>query len=402
MSRVLVYVIRLFVGVIIARQLGPGGMGIVAAILIIPETISELGHLGVPLSNVYYIGKGRNKETLLANSVIFIIASSLLYIVLAVALFPVLKRSYFANVEASVIVVAYLFIFLLLAKRFALDFLRSLEKYRTYSLVNAVQAFARLLLLLVLLYIVTLTPTLVVFTSVLGTAVSLTYGASALLKDTPLKLSKWSLNQFKDSLAFGLKNTVGSVFAHLNLRVDMLILAAFMDKQSLGVYWVAFGVANLFQFIPSSIGVVLLPKISGATGSRIHAILAKGVLLNLAVLVPSCALFLLLGKWLIIAVYGVEFQESYLLISVLLIGIVSLSIRLVLDKFFTGIGRPEIKAYVTMITLPIKALTLYFLVTYFHLIGAALSFSTTALVMLLITYYFYRRTWHTYKVQTDG
>ena len=112
-TKIIVYILRIIIGVIIARKLGPEGKGIIAAVVVIPETFSAFGHLGLPISNVFFIAKGGDKQKMLANSVIFTLASSTVYIIIGIGLIPVFSSSYFMGVGLPFILLVY-FQFLIL------------------------------------------------------------------------------------------------------------------------------------------------------------------------------------------------------------------------------------------------------------------------------------------------
>ncbi len=386
-TKILIYILRLTAGIIIAHKLGPVGKGIVAAALSIPQTIAVFGHLGLPISNIYFIGKGRDKSVLLTNSIIFILVSSFIYITLAWILFPFYKNTYYEKVDNIIAFASLLLIFLFLNRHFFVHFIRGLEKYKQFNFASLIQPAIRLtVILLVLLILKKLSVAWVIIATIISILSVVLYSGYILLKKIHVSIQKFDKIQFLESIKYGLKEYLGHVFMFLNLQIDILILAALIDKSHLGIYSVAMGIAQLVMFIPSSINVVILPKISkSSTINNAKTILLKSIYLNLFFILPAIFLFYAFGNFLVPFVYGEEFAPAYKIAVILLIGTLLLSISQLINKFYSGIGRPEIKSIIRGITIPIKFITLYFLVKHFNVIGAAWSFVITNLILILLS-----------------
>jgi len=392
-SKVIAHIFSIISGIIIARHLGAEGKGILAALFVIPTFISSFGHLGLPISNIYFMGKKRDRETLLANSVYFILFASCSYIIISLFALPLLQKSYFSGIQSPYLIYLTLgMILLLLTKQFYVDFLRGLEKYTEFNHTNLLQHALRLSLIAVFAYLFNLTVGFAIIAMFISLVASNLYSYTVIRKEIPLRNQKVSAAQFRENLSFGLKEYLGNLFATLNVKIDLLILAAFMDKASIGIYSVAIALSTLFQFIPSSINVVLLPKISKSTGKNIQTILQRSIISDGVLLTLAWLSFTMVGKWLIQSVYGMEFSRAYYLSVIMLCGTILLSFTQILNKYFSGIGKPEIKSRIRAMNIPIKAISLYFLVKLYGLEGAAWSFLLTTVFLLVFTLYYYYRT----------
>jgi O-antigen/teichoic acid export membrane protein len=391
-SKIVAHSLAILSSIIIARQLGPEGKGVIAAIIVVPTFISSFGHFGLPVSNIYYIGKKRNNEELYSNSILFLLMASLIYFIGCLICLPVLNKSYFSGLSSiNIGIIALLLIPLLLAKHFFIDFLRGLEKYNEYNYSNIIQHGSRFLLILVFLFTNFLTVQFALLATLAALFIANCYCILIIKKKISFSINKLSWMQFKENLSFGLREYLGNLFATLNLKIDLLIMAAFMDKALIGIYSVAIAISEILQFVPSSISAVLLPKISKSSTSKSQRILKKSIISNTIILSLGWFLFILVGWWLVPFLYGEKFKAVYDLAVIILFGTLLLSLSQIINKYFSGVGKPEIKSFIRGINLPIKAISMYFLIKYYGLKGAAWSFVFTTFSLLLITCFYYIR-----------
>lgn len=393
-SKVVAKIFEIISGIIVARNLGVDGKGVFAACFVIPSIISTFGHLGLPVSNIYYIGQRCNRETILSNSIVFFILASFLYMLGGILILPLLKKSYFSGINSEVVIYITLSLIpLLLAKHFYSDFLRALEKYKEFNVSSILQTSTRLTLIIVFASLKILTVETAITAVFIASIVSNIYGFVNVYKSIKLKKLIFDFNQFKQNFVYGAKEYVGNVFATLNVRIDLFIFASFMDRTSIGLYSLSETFVGLFLFIPNSISVVLLPKISKEKDNKqyTYRLLLKSVLYNIATLLACWIVFIAIGKYVIQLTYGEQFANSYKLSVIMLVGAIFLSISMVINKFFSGIGRPEIKSIIRGINLPMKALFLVYLIRAYGLFGAAWAFTINTFCLLSLSiFYFYR------------
>ena len=70
-TKVFGFIFQIAAGVIIARYLGAEGKGQVAIVLSFIGVLGVFSDLGIPLSNVYYLNKGKDPNVLYTNTVVF-------------------------------------------------------------------------------------------------------------------------------------------------------------------------------------------------------------------------------------------------------------------------------------------------------------------------------------------
>lgn len=387
-AKILTYLIKIIAGIIVARQIGAEGKGIVTAALVIPEVFAAFGHIGLPVSNIYFLGKGRSKKTLLTNSLIFLVFACIFYTLISFALYPFYKEKFYNSINPIVVYSTFSITFLLITKHFLMHFQRGLENYKAYNIATLIQPMVRLIFILTVILVYTeLTVNFVIFASIISIFIADLYNYYNISKTVSVSLKNKDKKQFKESISYGLKEYIGHVFMILNTKIDSLILVLLSIKhESLGIYNVAIGIAALIMFIPSSINVVLLPKITKSKSkNNALTILKKSIVLNLSFLIPATLFFFVFGKFLVPFVYGEEFKASYPLANILIIGTLLMSVSQLINKYFSGMGRPEIKSIIRGISLPIKFISLFVLFKYYGTLGAAWSFTFTNFILLLLS-----------------
>lgn len=388
-AKLLAHLMTIASGVLIARVLGAEGKGMVTSILLVPVYLATFGHLGLPTAVIYFLGRGRRCDVLLSNAVAFIIAAAIIFALVAFPARPILQASYFAGVDSPVVFAVVLFtIALLLAKNFAQAFLRGLEAYRAYNRSMLLQHGLRLLLLLACLLLSCFSVEAVVVAGALALLLSNFYAWRAIGQTATPGRRRLSRPHFGALLRFGLREYGSQVFATLNLKIDLLILAAFMAKAEIGIYSVVLGLAELFQFVPLAIGVVLLPKVSRREPAQAWSVLRKSMLYTVGLLVAALAFFWAFGEWLLRVVYGSDFVAAYDLTVIVLAGSLLISLVQLANKYFSGTGRPELKMKILLLALPVKAIAMPLLIWHHGLTGAAWSYTITAASVLGLTLFF--------------
>lgn len=136
------------------------------------------------------------------------------------------------------------------------------------------------------------------------------------------------------------------------LRVDQLILAAFLSTYSLGLYVIAMTFVTANRVIGISLGTVALPLAARtATGERSATGLRALVVATAVLAVIAAALEILLGRWLLRVLFDVEIDEAYSVLAILAAGSIFMNLRQVCSDILRGLGRPGIPSISEVISL---------------------------------------------------
>jgi O-antigen/teichoic acid export membrane protein len=209
------------------------------------------------------------------------------------------------------------------------------------------------------------------------------------VRGSPLRLDP---AQFRQSLRYGLREYMGSLLATLNVKIDLFVLALFLERAELGLYAVAVGISEVFEFLPGTVSFVLFPRVSrGDDTARKRRVVNKCIVYNLVLMTPVWIGFVIFGRWIVPLVYGRAYAGAYSLAVFLMLGMLILSTVTLANKFFSGIGRPELKSAARAVNLPIKGLLLYWLCRRYGTQGAAVAFVLSNLCLLLGTLRMYAK-----------
>jgi len=141
--------------------------------------------------------------------------------------------------------------------------LRGLHKFRQFNFTLIIRQIIYFLVLATLLLLADLDVFKVMWATIIGAGAAVLYVLVIITKTTCFNYN-FHPGLLKEAFAFGLKEHLGNTAQRLNLRLDLLILAAYLLPREIGYYTIAFILAELVWYIPDSIGLVLFPQVSSS------------------------------------------------------------------------------------------------------------------------------------------
>jgi O-antigen/teichoic acid export membrane protein len=174
----------------------------------------------------------------------------------------------------------------------------------------------------------------------------------------------------------------------LNLRLDQLLMAAFLSPQILGLYVVAVAWASAASPLLSAVGIVIFPRVASQSilAERIR-VLTQGF--HLAVLSGAGISILLAAvtPFALPLIFGKPFEQVIPASLILILASVISNINSVLGDGMRGFGRPAVVLVSECVGLVVTTVTLALLLESFGIIGAAISsflgYSATLLALLV-------------------
>ena len=382
-------------GVIVARWLGPEGVGSLAVLNTTIVLALTLGSLGLTSSNTYFISKDRRTVApVWANTIVFALFGGALVamVVMALAKF---KPMLFGGVSPDLIVIAAIALPFQFLLSLGLNILLSMDRIRQMNLLDAMApALALFNAILVLL----------VFGSTLKMLVSFNTGATVVLSAAML----WTVQRllarqkdprrfrpnaelFKGTISYGLRFFIPLLAATLIFRFDLLIVNHFRGAAEAGVYAVASQVANLLTMLPGVVAMLLFPRVASYQDPR--AEFATQVTRHVSFVMLIMCGVVAAGSFLLPLIYGVRFADATVQLLILLPGIGLIGIESVLVQHFTGTGLPVAIPLFWLITLALSLGLNLALVPVFGARGAAVTSTVSyASIFVLVTVYFRMKT----------
>ena len=380
LTQISVFIFGLATSIILARVLGPEGKGIYTLIILIPTVLGMLGTLGIEIANVYFSANRRYKlSDIVSNSLVSSIALGLFVVLFfwVVSTTDAFQGFLAANnITPFYLWLAVLTLPILLLSGFFNRILLGREEIIKFNSVSIFQSILQLGLIIIFLIVLAQG----VFGAVLAyviTTVCIALLVTLLIK----KLSKIRLavnfELLKESLRYGGKGYIGNVAQFLNYRLDIFLVAYFLDVAAVGFYVLAVGMVERLWMIPGSIGTVLFPRVSAIDKTQANQLTPKVSRHTLFIVFILSIILLVLARPLIQLLFGTVFLPSVEPLMILLPGIVVLSFAKVLTSDLAGRGKPEFGTLAAFVSLAVNIPLNLFLIPRWGIAGAAFA-STVA------------------------
>ena len=366
--------------VLVGRWLGPAGKGEYTLATLVGALLLTVLNLGIPQSISYYLGGNRIPQGSLVKLVLALAAGlSTAGILIALLLdrtgwcrqvFGVARFS--APIWAAVV---------MLPLQFAGNFLQFVVlgqgRRVTFAVLPAIGQGLVFLLLLALILAGRLSP----FTAVGTLVVSQIFTTAALLihqqRATGWLHSPWPRREGLHLLArYSLLTHAANTLQFLLQRIDVLFVSVLLGMRDVGLYSVAYGLAELLLLVPQRLGVLYLPRVAGQSSP---AQKSEEIRLSTSVVfagtLVAAATVAAVGPIAIRLLYGNAFGGSVAPLFLLLPGVCALAINNILGAYLAGVGRIEINLVVAAIGLACNLLLNWILIPRYGIAGAAVSSS---------------------------
>jgi O-antigen/teichoic acid export membrane protein len=183
-----------------------------------------------------------------------------------------------------------------------------------------------------------------------------------------------SLKYWAGLLRFGLPVFLSTLPQFLTLRVDQLLMAAFLPADILGVYVVAVAWAGATDMVSAAIGAVLFPAVAAlGHSSEQHRLIVKSLRLGLAASLASSLVMGLLAVPLVPTLFGKGFSGAIPISWVLLFAGVFASYNNLAEQGLKGLGRTKAVLWAELLGLVVTIGALALLLMPLKAMGAALA-----------------------------
>ena len=388
-ARLAMVVNSVLAGIVVARWLGADGVGKLAVINVSVITLVQLGSLGLPSANAYFIAKDTNQfRRASVNSLLFaIIGGGLLACGLMVITSS--RPDWFGMVATDLFRIAAISVPFQLITLIGLNIFLAIGKIREFNLLDVVgQSFVLINSLLALLILHAGLQTLITLNAVASVLVSLVIvfmlGAAARRLEEADKTWRSDLMLLKQMIGYGIKSHIAILAGTLIFRADLLVVNHFRSAAEAGVYSLASQMATLLMMLPAVIATLLFPRITAEqdpTGSTTCVVARHTSLIMLICCLAAVPLSLLLP-----VVYGSVFSDATTQLLILLPGVFFIGLQSVLVQHFNAMGLPKTVPVFWVVTLVINLIMVFLMVPRYGARGAAwastISYSLISFLMI--------------------
>jgi len=364
--------LNLATGVITARALGPIDRGVLAALTLWPQLFGFLFTIGIPIAMVYHIKRdpSRGRELFTTAFVLTALASSCATVA-GYFLIPNMLHAYsagdIASARAMLLFALPAGLLLILTCLFdaRMEFRRS---NRLRSMPPAMTLFA----LLVLVVAHRVTP-------VTASLAYLVPQALLLLVYIARERSAfvWSFAVTRAEtprlIGYGLRFYALDVVNTLSTQVDRLLVVAFLDPASMGLYAVALNASRVLSIISWGTTLVVFPKAAALERDNALDLAARGARLVAATSVIAGIVFAFALPVMIRVLFGRAFGGAIPVVEILILEAAIGGVVATLAQGFVATGRPATMSVLQMAGLGTAVLAMLVLIPRLGIVGAALS-----------------------------
>jgi len=365
--------LKMGVGVLTARLLGPAGRGFFYSSSQVPGLINTIGTLSIGEGLIYHISKGDVKPYQVLGTVFIMVAgftailSAVLYL-----LEPLLSQYFLEELPEGIIPLIFLLIPVTMTEYFSTSALRGLK---LFSVVNKLTIITRVNVLL-LMFIALIFWSTDVYTAVFAYTLALSLNAIlffiVLFYQSKFNFSV-SWKELHNIIRYGTKAHIGTILTEVEYRLDIFILLFFLNTAAIGIYSIGVAMAQILWYVSNSINTVLFPYLASSNGKDVDLFTAKILkytfFSNFLVLLG----LILVGYPLVQLLYGRIFSEAYFIFLVLSPGLLSDSIARSLASWLKGTNRALALSKVSSISLVVNILFCIILIPHWGVYGAAFS-----------------------------
>lgn len=380
-------------GIIIARWLGPEGFGTYAVLNVTVALALQIGSVGLPSANTYFIARDRSTVgAIWTNAIAFALLVGFLLALSVIALAWV-RPALFGGVSPRLLAIAAASIPFQLLFILGLNVLLALDRIRQLNLFDALLPVLVLVNVFIALMILRQQLMLLIsLNTIAGIVLSLImagYVSRAIaLRARP---ARTNLSLLRSMLAYGAKFYISIMAGTIILRADLLIVNHYRGPAEAGVYGIASQFSFLLLMLPGVIATLLFPRVAASQDRRGEfavRVTRHTTLIMLLMCLASAVLAFVLPL-----IYGARFRDATVQLLILLPGIFLMGLESVLVQHFTGTGLPAaIPAFWIVTVIFNVALNLLTVPRFGARAAAVNSTLSYALIFILVAIYFRMKT----------
>jgi len=358
----------------VARILLPVGLGKVDFSVSIIQYFIILSQLGIPIYAVRECAKVRDNKDKLEKTVQEILAINLVAVVVSYVTFAILitNLSIFDGYRALLLVLSINIVSTFIGVEW---FYQSIEKYKYITVRSAI---VKLVAVISIFIFVRDEKDFIIYGIITALSVSLgnLYNFFYLRKHITIlhRIGNYNFRRHVKPILWLFAMSL-SVSIYINL--DLVMLGFISGDTSVGYYTAANKIIKVVLALITSVGAVLLPRMSyyveNNDGARIDDLINKSLNFILMISIPASVGIVLLAKPIILIFAGVQYEESVIVMKLLGPIIVAIALsNLIGIQILVSHGKERLTLYSTIVGAVVNfSLNIILIPMYSH-IGAAI------------------------------
>jgi O-antigen/teichoic acid export membrane protein len=396
-SSIIVLLLHFFQKPIMARFLGPDGLGLFSMAMMIIGIIELIALFGIDGALIKFVAEYKERKERvdsLVSSAFFTIL--IVGIIVSSALF--VFSDTFANVfdmpSLSLLLKIYAFVFpLSLAHGIIVSYFTGLREMRYYAFFRVLQASLALVFILAFLII-----GLGVEGAMLGTAFAIFVTVSVAMVIVK-KFVRFTFSDYKKNTktlsSFGSRLVGANMISQIYYYIDTIMIGYFLTSTEVGYYAVAISLSRFVWLVPRAMATIAYPAISEYWAAGNHQAISK--LVDKTTKYCACILMfagmsvIFFAKDIITFLFTPEFLPAVLPLIILIIGTVTSGILRPITVIFASTGKVNLVLIISAIGAVGDILLNIALIPTYGIIGAALATTVSYVVGVGVTIYLLRK-----------
>jgi O-antigen/teichoic acid export membrane protein len=383
----------LFLGIFIARYLGPAGYGLLNYAIAFSSLAGSFVSLGLDSIVIKeLVRRPEDRDRILGSAFFMKLFAGVLGLVVNIALISIIKPGD-TFILYLVALSSFGFIFQAIG---VIDFYYQSRVKSKYSVFAQNGAFLTVVILRIIL-LVNKAP--VMAFAIAGVIESFLIAAFVIFtykKFSNLSITTWQFDKF---IAIQLiKESYPLIFAGLasmiNMRLDQVMLGSMLDEKTVGIYTVAIRIAEIWYVIPMFLSMSIYPSIISAKEqsyalyrSRLHKI----VFYMSCFAVPFALFITFSSDFIVNWLYGTEFLQAGTILSIYIWAGLPYVAAFAYSQAFYIEKLTNITFITTVYTVLANLILNYFLIPKFGPVGAAISTLIAAISAFILSIYLLKK-----------
>jgi O-antigen/teichoic acid export membrane protein len=186
----------------------------------------------------------------------------------------------------------------------------------------------------------------------------------------PRIFSRWQIHweELREQVAFSIFVYINLIGLFLDSRLPILVMGWLNQVEQVAYYSLAMPITEASLQVARSVGLVLLARASAG-----HLPARAQILRVTLFYIPAMMLLIILAPWAIPWFLGNEYTPAVLLIQVLALGMIPLAAGIMHVNLLTGMGRPRIGAFASVVSFAAMVALSSFLIPFYGAVGAVIA-----------------------------
>lgn len=184
----------------------------------------------------------------------------------------------------------------------------------------------------------------------------------------------------REGFGYAMRAYLAAALGFAVLRLNTLLIEQYMDAATLGIWSIAAQLLDVIVVIPSTIALVLLPRIMRS--DQPYQLMQSQLRIVAIVLALVCAVAAWFGNDVIMLVYGERFAGAYDMLLWGLPGIFALGLTSILSQYLASAGIPVALVWIWLIGLVVELTLAIWLIPSHGGAGAMISLSAAYVATL--------------------